>query len=374
MNYKDLIKACFPLLRRPLKVLSTILDFVDKETYEDSTALEQLNNIHNDSHGSCIISRYENKYEYEYDLDIIIPCYNVESYVTKCIDSILEQKTSYNYRVIIVDDGSRDNTSLIIDNYSTDNRVLIIHKENGGLSSARNAGIKLLNSKYVMFVDSDDILEENAVEKLLSLAYKTNKKMINGNYIYIDENDDPIRLNSNTIKEGIASTKKQIPGFAWGKIYDSSIFCEIGFPEGYWYEDTLFKKIICSLCEDCYNTESIVYKYRYRKGSITHIATSDKRNIDSLYVFLQLHKDAKSLGLNFHQSDYEYMMEHIIYTAFRNKTLPLRIQKNIFTVWRIFMARENNGFSCEDSEYRDLEECLVKGYFWRYLVICVFHL
>ena len=95
--------------------------------------------------------------EPECDLQIVIPAYNVEAYLAQCMDSVLSQKTKYTYRVILVDDGAKAGSGAICDAYARqDERVKVIHKENGGLSSARNAGIDVSTGEYLSFVDSDD--------------------------------------------------------------------------------------------------------------------------------------------------------------------------------------------------------------------------
>ena len=105
-------------------------------------------------------------------ISIIIPVYNVETYIHKCIGSVLAQ-TYRNIEVILVDDGSPDNSGIICDEYAKkDKRVIVIHKKNGGLSDARNAGIDAATGDYIVFVDSDDYIAPDMIEKL----YETQKR------------------------------------------------------------------------------------------------------------------------------------------------------------------------------------------------------
>ncbi|MCB8516908.1 glycosyltransferase, partial [Enterococcus durans] len=98
------------------------------------------------------------------EISIIVPIYNVEQYLRKCVDSILAQ-TFTDFEVILVDDGSPDNSGAICDEYAKlDSRVRVIHKENGGLSDARNAGIEIAKGKYLGFVDSDDFIDKDMYE------------------------------------------------------------------------------------------------------------------------------------------------------------------------------------------------------------------
>ena len=103
-------------------------------------------------------------------ITVIIPVYNVEQYLERCVDSVLQQ-TMQNLQIILVDDGSPDRSPLICDRYtSSESRVQVIHKENGGLASARNAGLKVSEGKYIFFLDSDDWLEPDGLELLLNTA------------------------------------------------------------------------------------------------------------------------------------------------------------------------------------------------------------
>ena len=107
-------------------------------------------------------------------VSVIIPVYNVEKYIDKCMESVLNQTYS-NLEIILVDDGSPDNSGKMCDEYAVkDNRVKVIHKENGGLSSARNAGLDIATGEYVAFIDSDDFVETTMIEKVVSKIEETN--------------------------------------------------------------------------------------------------------------------------------------------------------------------------------------------------------
>lgn len=114
------------------------------------------------------------------DVSIIVPVYNVENYLHRCVDSILEQTYS-NFEIILVDDGSKDDSGNICDYYKQkDCRVKVIHKENGGLSDARNCGMKIAKGDYILFVDSDDYLDKFSIEKLFEKAKKFNLDIVEG--------------------------------------------------------------------------------------------------------------------------------------------------------------------------------------------------
>ena len=138
-------------------------------------------------------------------VSIIVPIYKVEPYLRRCLDSIVNQSYT-NLEIILVDDGSPDNCPQICDEYaSKDNRIKVIHKKNGGLSDARNAGLDICKGEYISFVDSDDWVDEKYIETLLDLAIKENVD------IAIGEHEKKIRDSAFFKKKH--SSKKNI-GFA----------------------------------------------------------------------------------------------------------------------------------------------------------------
>lgn len=123
-------------------------------------------------------------------LSIIVPVYNTEKYLKKCLDSILEQDFS-NYEIILIDDGSKDNSGKICDEYSLrDDRIRVVHKMNEGLLLARREGIKIAKGEYIMHCDSDDYLADNALERIVSLIEKTNPDMLMFGYDVVNDNDE----------------------------------------------------------------------------------------------------------------------------------------------------------------------------------------
>ena len=117
-------------------------------------------------------------------VSIIVPIYNVEKYIHKCIDSILSQ-TFTDFELILVDDGSPDKCGEICEQYALkDNRIKVVHKENGGLSDARNAGIDVASGKYIYFIDSDDWISPNSIISLLNFAEDNQCEIVQGGFYY----------------------------------------------------------------------------------------------------------------------------------------------------------------------------------------------
>lgn len=188
-------------------------------------------------------------------VSVVVPIYNVEEYIEKCVDSILNQ-TYDNLEVILVNDGSTDNSRNIIDKYLTDNRCVIIDKVNGGLSSARNAGLKSAHGEYVYFIDSDDYIELHAVEMLVNKMIETSAdfccyrvRFYSGeNYTLYgaDFTVDTLTSAGEIIRD--AFTAKNIKTTAWAKFFNLKFLSEnsITFYEGIINEDYLFT-LQCSI-------------------------------------------------------------------------------------------------------------------------------
>ena len=127
-------------------------------------------------------------------ISIVLPIYNVENYIEKCMESVLNQ-TYKNIEIILVDDGSPDNCPIICDQYvKEDNRVKVVHKENGGLSDARNAGIKVANGDYITFIDSDDYVDKDYVEFLYNTIEETDADIAIGGHRVIYDSGKIIEM------------------------------------------------------------------------------------------------------------------------------------------------------------------------------------
>lgn len=216
-------------------------------------------------------------------ISVIVPVYNVEQYLNRCIVSIINQ-TYDNLEIILIDDGSTDNSGKICDSFSKDdNRIKVFHKKNGGLSDARNFGLEKAIGNYIVFVDSDDSIEEDAISYLYKLitTYNTDISISNINLIYNDKkntiknNQKEILLDNNEIIEKMLYGRSYYIS-SCGKMFKKQLFKNIRFPKGRLYEDvgTIFKlynlsnNIICGF----------EYKYNYfiRANSITNKDFSEK--------------------------------------------------------------------------------------------------
>lgn len=220
---------------------------------------------------------------------LVVIVYNVEAFLRQCLDSVINQ-TYKELQIIIVDDGSTDGSEKICDEYGLlDDRVQVIHQKNGGISAARNAAIDVALGEYIMFVDSDDFLQLDAIEKLVKIAVETKADIVNcsinmvdegGEYLsskYINENDATTILYERQFWEKCKSNITAI--VAWSKLYSRNIWENNRYPIGKIHEDEGTLKDILSVCNYIACTKYIGYNYRIRKNSIVRESFTIK-NLD----------------------------------------------------------------------------------------------
>ena len=210
-------------------------------------------------------------------ISVVVPIYNVERFLPICIESIISQ--SYKkLQIILVDDGSTDNCGNICNEYaSRDERLEVIHKQNGGLSDARNVGINKAKGEYIAFVDSDNYIEKSMYKDMYNLIDKRKADVCICNF-YNVEGNNKILKNPNKgiqeydkisiLKEILLDTK--IQSYAWNKLYKKEVFNNIKYPVGRKYEDIGTTFYILEKCNKIIVTGKPEYYYLNRKDSIVN--------------------------------------------------------------------------------------------------------
>ena len=220
-------------------------------------------------------------------ISVIVPIYKVENYLKKCVDSIINQSYK-NIEIILVDDGSPDMCGVICDDYlKKDNRIKVIHKENGGLSDARNAGINIAKGDYILCIDSDDWIEENMIEIVYNNALEYSADIsicefieedINGNILGKKEESKEIKCFNRVKALNELISQVNITNHAWNKLYKKELFRNIEYPKGQLMEDIsttykLFEK-----------SDKIVYQnvalYHYIQRSESILGNITQKRID----------------------------------------------------------------------------------------------
>ncbi|WP_176606033.1 glycosyltransferase [Streptococcus suis] len=284
----------------------------------------------------------ENLYVYkkikEELVSVIVPVYNVEKYLSQCLDSIIHQ-TYKNLEIILVNDGSTDGSGKICDDYAAkDGRIKVIHQENGGLSDARNKGLDLMTGQFVTFVDSDDYLENNCIHTLYTYACTCKTDISIGKFIEFEENTSQFLFhnhlnNGNKIEfltgdQCLERHHKYFLGIfvtAWAKLYRTSLFndsnpCKsIRYPLGVLHEDQYTTHKLFFKSNKIVFVNDYLYVYRVRENSITNTLLSDKRIMDNIrgleekiIDFCLLNKDMTLLREHylFYLNDYKAYLEN----------------------------------------------------------------
>ena len=225
------------------------------------------------------------------EVSIIVPVYQVENYLHKCVDSILAQ-TFTDFELILVDDGSKDRSGQICDEYAEmDERVTVIHKENSGLSDTRNRGIEQAAGNYFMFVDSDDYIAPTMVECLYQSILKENADIAACNFLYSFEDDRNQDFSTNIQWEVVSGAEifynrknDRSCGYwtvVWNKLYKSKVFGKLRFRAGKYYEDEFWANDIYQMDIKMVTIPECLYYYR-QHGNNSMKTTNSKKNLDIL--------------------------------------------------------------------------------------------
>ena len=231
-------------------------------------------------------------------VSVIVPVYNVQQYLPQCVESILAQ-TYQRLEIILVDDGSTDGSGRLCDALAQrDERVRVIHKPNGGLSDARNAGTEACNGEFIFYLDSDDYLEQDAIMALVRIQSESHAEVVIGNYFYTYSDREDIAqpetgtIQKNNRKEAISLLMQgKLQTFAWGKLIRSDIAKRHPFPVGKLFEDHFWTHLVFQDCETVVYSSKPMVHYRQRGNSISY--TFNLKRLDIIegwrerIVFLQ---------------------------------------------------------------------------------------
>lgn len=223
-------------------------------------------------------------------LSFIVPIYGVEQYLHKCVDSLLAQDIpSSEYEIILVDDGSPDACPQICDNYAEAHKnIRVVHRENGGLSAARNSGIKAAKGKYVCFVDSDDYWEPNVLKGLMEQIDREQLDVLRFDFRNVNERYEEFHPNkapkrdldySETVTNGEDFLNNRLGQMCYAVMFviKRELLDSCVFKEGIYFEDVEWTPRMLLRAKRVASTSTIVYNYLWREGSITLPDNSQKR-------------------------------------------------------------------------------------------------
>ena len=350
-------RAAYNMLRR-LPIAYSRIDA--PEQYLDLVSPEKKN--------SCICTNSIEEHPL-YDLQIIIPVYNVEQYLEQCILSIINQKTHYTYKAIFVNDGSTDNSRAILEKYHDNAHIAIIDTPNQGVAAARNMGLKSINARYVMFVDSDDFLTDDAIELLVTKADDIEADIVEGNYIFFQ---DKTILSVNKHHHDNDSYIGELGGVPWGKVYRASIWKNLQFPRGCFFEDMINRMLIYPQNLKMATISNVIYNYRRSPNGLVLGNNKNPKRIDAYWGLKLMLQDATQLPVN----------KDLLYAAFLKQcyfaTMRVTIlgdKKANFAVFDALRRLQDTYFSdcnAKGEKEKRIESALLKDDFKEYLLYCLF--
>lgn len=258
-------------------------------------------------------------------VSVIVPIYNVENYLNKCIESIRNQSYK-NLEIILVDDGSPDNCGVICEEYTkADSRIKVIHKSNGGLSDARNCGIEASTGEYLLFVDSDDFIHMDMIRILYEGLKAKNAKVSVCSYQCVEEDEiisysenysdtvQPILMTKEHLYDSKYYINKRVEFIvAWNKLYHRSLFEEVRYPKGKVHEDEFTTYKLLYYAKEVVYIDAPLYFYVQRKSSIMGQKIGEKR----LLIL-----DAISERMTFYRERGEKRLWALAFEAYRRSFL-----------------------------------------------------
>lgn len=278
-------------------------------------------------------------------VSVVVPVYNVEKYLSRCVDSILRQ-TYNNLQIILVDDGSNDKSAVICNEYAKkDTRILVIHKNNGGLSDARNVGIDNAKGDYICFIDSDDFMRETYVEDLLNAILKYNADIAvclfeKGNSDKFNDviggnQQNEIVLNNidalNKLYDEVLNVNMVV---AWNKLYSKNLFYKIRFPVGKIHEDEFTTPKLLFESDKIVVIDKKDYYYFQSPNSIMRSEFNIKR-FDALLALENRMDFFKETGLNILYNKTVYTYFYLVFNF-----IDIIDEQNIDKKYKLFLCNK----------------------------------
>lgn len=299
-------------------------------------------------------------------VSVIVPVYNIEAYIEKCVNSLMTQSYA-NIEIILVDDGSTDNSVGLCDSFAkTDERIKVIHKINGGLSSARNVGISQAVGDFIVFVDGDDFVTEDYVETLLNACLKNECKIAACGYFeYYSEDsfkvicgeNDSVKTSEEAITD-IFTMKNEISVVAWNKMYSADLIKNnnILFPEQKIHEDVFTTYRLCATTDKIAYVKKPCYYYVQRIGSIMNQKFSKKRlqlleAVESIEPFVKNNSPIYDEAYEYYVFlNYLTVLNNMADSSYKDKQLFIFLSQKIKNMYEVLCNNsyfnKKNKFTC----------------------------
>ena len=294
----------------------------------------------------------------DYDLEIIIPAYNVEKYIDQCLQSVIGQRSKYKCLIVVINDGSTDGTRQRLTRYEHAQNIEIIDQKNSGLAAARNVALKHIRAKYITFVDADDWLLPGAIDALMDTAEKHNADIVEGCFrLFCGTKFYP---GYNHPFEVSDHWNGQLQGYAWGKVMRATLFANCRFPQGYLFEDTLMTLTLYPRCHHIVTIPDDIYVYRFNPVGITATAGKTPRAVESLLVTIQLMDDNAERGMKQNTQTYDnFLKNEVSNTFFTVYSLDNpSVNHHVFSACCRIMSQYFGTFSTSEPRLKPIEQAL----------------
>lgn len=260
-------------------------------------------------------------------ISVIVPVYNVQEYLVQCVESLVHQ-TYNNIEILLVDDGSTDDSGLICDKYADEyENIYVYHKTNGGLSSARNYGIDKANGEYLSFIDSDDFVDTDLYRILINAINDNSADVVIFGFCNYYSKEKIVKMNlkenSITTYYGLDANLRLYTDFSsCNKLYRKGVFDNIRFPEGKLYEDARTTYRIAEIINSLIVIPEYIYYYRQRETGIMGTFSTDNY-LDRVSVWSEIYEFEKN---KFSDEELQYILQRknqlvleLIFTTFKNQ-------------------------------------------------------
>lgn len=258
-------------------------------------------------------------------VSVIVPFFNVEKYIDRCLNSLINQ-TLRDIEIIVVNDGSEDNSKSIVERYMP--KIRYFEKENGGLSSARNYGMRYATGEYIAFLDSDDYIEKNMYEEMYKKAKEDNADLVECDFIWQWEEKSKIKYDKRKKYKSREEMMKKPRVVAWNKLIKREIIKKnnIKFPEGLIYEDLEFFYKILPFVKKISYIEKFFVHYMQRESSISNMQT--EKNIDIFRILNNISDFYRKMGIyDNYKKQLKYMNVRILLGSSMKRTLKMKDSK-----------------------------------------------
>ena len=310
------------------------------------------------------------------DISFIIPVYNSERFLERCVLSILNQETSAKYEVICINDGSKDKSLDILNRLQKQypDKLRVFSQENQGISAARNKGIEEALGEYIGFIDNDDYVSEGYIETLWQARKETNADMIQIGYDFVNASGN---LLAHITKPSIVLTnvsteiQKNVSGYIWSGLHRKEAFAKVRFPLGYWYEDMITKMLLTRICHKYVFIEQCLYNKTLHDNNASAVLW--KRNnpkcIDQLYLMMRL---AEWGNQEFGMKTDDALLYQIVFELNllwrRTRGMNVKVRRALFVIAGDFLkcSIPAEGFITDDRCLKRIYDDLINRRFCKY--------